>query len=246
MNHDRSGRDSDYRTVSERDGSHIVAVILAGGRGRRMGGPKAAVRRPDGRMLLDVVGGVVARFATHIAVVGAADMAPSIRDRGFARLDDRALDDHVSGDQATGAGPVAGIDAALAWNAGASHAADVMVIVPVDMAWLDRDPQVVDSFRELARSARTAPGGVMRYEAVGHDLLFPLAIRVSADTQETTASFLAEGHRSLRAWLARVRCASIPLSPKIAEFMCDADTPEDLRRDSRRFRGKDVPRGIDM
>jgi molybdopterin-guanine dinucleotide biosynthesis protein A len=100
-----------------------AAVILAGGRGRRLGGAEKPLLRVDGRRIIDRQLAVLRPLFADIAI--AADpAAAAFRDLGLPVIADR---------RAAGEGPLAGIEAALAWLPARAAA---VVCVAGDMPYL--------------------------------------------------------------------------------------------------------------
>ncbi len=116
------------------------AAILAGGRARRLGGARKALLEIGGRAIVDRQLEVLApRFARLAAVLRRDD-----DDEPFARRGLVVLRDPVDG-----AGPLAGLAAALAWAAG-----DTLLALACDMPLIDA--QVVELVTSRARGADLA------------------------------------------------------------------------------------------
>ncbi|WP_431219971.1 molybdenum cofactor guanylyltransferase [Leifsonia xyli] len=101
----------------------VAAIILAGGRGRRMGTPKHAVSL-SGQTLLDRALDAVAPLPT--IVVGPPSLAPAVSLRPFASL---------TRERPAFAGPAAAIAAALADVDRRSVDADAALILSCDLAF---------------------------------------------------------------------------------------------------------------
>lgn len=107
----------------------ITGVVLAGGEGRRMGGPKAFLCTPDGRALVDVALDALRDAGASALAIAARDAAPfagTCAAHGASVVLDRTPS------RATGLGPLAGFEAALeaaatAWT----------LVVACDMPRLD-------------------------------------------------------------------------------------------------------------
>lgn len=118
----------------------LAAAILAGGRARRLGGERKALIEIAGRAILDRQLEVLRPRAGRVAVA----LAASDDDEPFAR---RGLD--VLRDPVAGAGPLAGLAAALAWAAG-----ELLFALACDMPLIDG--RVVDLLVARARHADLA------------------------------------------------------------------------------------------
>ena len=119
--------------------SHCAA-ILAGGRAERLGGVRKALLEVGGRAIIDRQLDVLRPRASRIAAV----LAPTDDDTPFTR---RGL--AIVRDQVSGAGPMAGLAAALAWAAG-----DTLLALACDMPLIDG--RVVDLVLSRARGAHLA------------------------------------------------------------------------------------------
>ena len=117
-----------------------AAAILAGGRAVRLGGLKKALIEVGGRAILDHQLDVLAPRALRIAAV----LAPDDDDEPFAR---RGL--AIVRDRIAGAGPMAGLAAALAW----AHDAPLFALA-CDMPLIDG--RVVELVTTRARGADLA------------------------------------------------------------------------------------------
>jgi len=197
--------------VTARAGAAAVgaAVILAGGRGRRLGGACKPLLLVDGRRIIDRQLAVLRPLFAHLAIAGddAAAFAgalPVLRDRAGAGL-----------------GPLGGLDAALAWLP-----AEVSSVVCVagDMPYLA--PELLVRLRDadpaaLAVVPRTARG------------LEPLCARYHRALAPAITRQLARGDRAMHALLGRVPCTFVEepelgrLDPTGRAFV-GINTPEDL------------------
>jgi molybdopterin-guanine dinucleotide biosynthesis protein A len=108
-------------------GPTIAAVILAGGRGERMGNVVKANLVVGGRRLLD-------RVAAALSDVGVALVAVG----GFGPLDIPLAPGQIAvPDLATNyAGPLAGLAAAVAWSMAQQHPPDLLLSAAVDTPFL--------------------------------------------------------------------------------------------------------------
>jgi len=169
----------------------LAAAVLVGGASSRMGRDKASIRVGDATLAGRVAAALRAAGADPVVTVGGpgADVA----------------------DEVPGAGPLAGVLAALRWSPAA-----VVVVAPCDL--VSPDPA---AFRALAAAVAVAGGPPAAVPDPDRPL--PLALRAEA-LAELAASFDA-GERSVRGAVARLRPAIVPLA---AAAVADADRPEDL------------------
>lgn len=191
--------------------SKPLAVVLAGGLARRMGGGDKPLRLLGGRPLLDHV---LARVVPQAAAVilNANGDAARFAAYGLPVVAD-PLPDHP--------GPLVGILAALDWAA--EHRPDLPTVlsVPGDCPFLPHD------LAERLEAARQAAGTPMACAASGGWTHPPVALWPVALRGELRAALLAN-EKKIDRWTARFGCASAewPASPVDPFF--NANAPEDL------------------
>ncbi len=192
----------------------IFGVILAGGQGRRMGGVDKAMVPLAGRPL---VAHVLERLEPQVERV-------AISANGVAGR--FALGVPVLADQG-GAGPLAGICAALDWAA--PLGATAVLSVPVDAPFLPGD-----LCPRLCLAAETAPEGLAIAQAGGRDHptfgLWPVSLR------EPLRAFLASGAKPKVMDFARAHGAVAAAFADALAFE-NLNTPEDLARAEALLRG---------
>jgi molybdopterin-guanine dinucleotide biosynthesis protein A len=185
----------------------LIAAVLAGGEGRRMGGVKA-LRPFRGAPLVAHAVGLARRWTAEVVVVvrdpaqvaGAVD-APLVLDR-------RDIE-----------GPLAGLAAALAYarDAGAGG----LITLPCDMPNLPADlpARLVAGLGEALAAMPLVDGQVE--PACG--LWRPAAL-------ERLAAYLAGGGSSLRGFAEACGFAPVAFPPEAAQAFAGANTPEALAR----------------
>ena len=188
-----------------------LAVVLAGGLARRMGGGDKPLRAVAGRPLLDHL---LARLRPQVAqvVLNANGDPARFAAYGLPVIAD-TLPDHP--------GPLAGILAAL------DHAAAEHPDLPWVLSVTGDSPFIPPDLAEGLHAARAAAGlplACARSDGQTHPPigLWPVALRA-----ELRAALLA-GERKIDRWTARFGCAHAdwPTSPFDPFF--NANTPEDL------------------
>lgn len=107
-----------------------AGVILAGGRGERMGGVDKALLQVGGRRLIDRVVGALGDCTPLLLAHGPKRQPP---DYGIARLTTVA---DLPGDYG---GPLAGVTAAVEWLEAAGHDSQLLVVAAVDAPFLPAD-----------------------------------------------------------------------------------------------------------
>jgi molybdopterin-guanine dinucleotide biosynthesis protein A len=183
----------------------LGGVVLAGGNSRRMGRPKAWLPGPDGRPLIE-------RALAALEQAGAAPLMVSCVDPGpFAALGAAPVID-----RRPGAGPLAGLEAAL-------HGATVpwLLVVACDMPHLD--PAVLRVL--VGRAAGCAADAVL--PVVGGELQpFPGVYHRRLAPVVTAA--LDEGRARLMAFARSLNAEQVELPP--GPSFDNVNTPEDLKR----------------
>jgi molybdenum cofactor guanylyltransferase len=184
---------------------HITAAILAGGRGRRMGGADKGLVRFQGRPLIRyVVDTIQPQVATII--VSANRHLNRYAELGFPVVPDRATDF---------GGPLAGIARVL------EHAdTPYLLVVPCDMPSLPE--QLVE---RLAKGL--AANDTQATVAYGAGRLQPLCVLLQRDVVQDLHSFRASGGTSVEKWLRSLRHTVVDFSGQPAAFR-NINTPADL------------------
>ena len=188
-----------------------VAAIIAGGRAERLGGQPKGLLTVGGRRIVDRQLEVLRSVFARVFMV-ANDAAP-FSDLGVAIVPDRL----------PGAGPLAGLDAALAALRPDEPA---VVCVAGDMPFLDP--------RALALLRDHAPGAEAVVPLIG-ERPDPLFARYARSCAPIVAEALAEGRRKAAALLDHLDVSYLDeatlraLDPTLA-FLTNVNTPEDLAR----------------
>jgi molybdopterin-guanine dinucleotide biosynthesis protein A len=196
--------------------SSTVAVVLAGGLARRMGGGDKPLRMLGGRPLLDHV---LARVGPQVArvVINANGDPGRFAAYGLPVVAD-PLPDHP--------GPLAGVLAGLDWAAAERPEAADVLSVPGDCPFLP------DDLLSRLEAARRAAGVPMACAASGGWTHPPVALWPVALRGELRAALLA-GEKKIDRWTARFGCISAewPMGPVDPFF--NANAPEDLAEAER-------------
>lgn len=217
-------RASESRTEPE-IASRTLGVVLAGGRSRRFGGPKALATLAGVPLVARAATAVAA--ATPRAVVITGDPATA-----------RAAKCPARPDRVPGMGPLGGLLTALEW---ASELGDVgVLLVGVDMPFLDAG--VLRRLLENCRPPATVP--------IGDDGLHmqPLCAWYAVDVLPVVLDRVATGRLQLRDLLSEVGAHRIPETavagarPRSLVFM-NVNTREDLREAERAAAGAEIPHG---
>jgi molybdopterin-guanine dinucleotide biosynthesis protein A len=178
-----------------------VAVILAGGKGRRIGGRKAFVSL-GGRPLVAHVIDRMAPQVSHLAINAAPD--PAFESFGLPILPD-PMADH---------GPLAGVLAAMDW---AHSIGDARVVtVAVDTPFLPED--VV---------ARLASADARAAHAVTADGPHATTAIWSVGLRGDLRGALQHGVRKVRDWTASIGAMEVPFDS--ADAFLNINTAKDLR-----------------
>lgn len=206
-----------------------VAAILAGGRSRRYGSPKA-LATIGGTMLIERVR-LAAQNAAGRVIVNANDPAP------FSHLSLPIVADRVPG-----AGPLSGVDAVLRWAA--DHDLPGALCIACDLPFVP-----AGLLRELA--AIGAAGEFDVVAAIGPDLVpQPLCAYYSVRCIPEVERRLARCELAMRALLDSLRVRTLPLDAvrrwgDPAVLLLNVNTPGDGRlarqiADSAPARSKDA------
>jgi molybdopterin-guanine dinucleotide biosynthesis protein A len=182
----------------------LTGLILAGGRGQRMGGVDKGLQAWRGRPLVDHA---IARLAPQ---VGALMISANRNAADYATRAARVLAD-ASDDFP---GPLAGILAGLR-----AASTPWLAVVPCD------SPQLpADLFARLAQGLGDAPGAVARRD----QRLEPVCCLLSTALADDLAHYLADGGRKVEAWVARHATPVAFDRPEDAAAFANVNTPADL------------------
>jgi molybdopterin-guanine dinucleotide biosynthesis protein A len=192
-----------------------LGAILAGGASRRFGSPKA-LAMVGGRAIVERVGDAM------VAAVGRAVLITNEPEL-FA-----GLGTVCRPDAHPGAGPVAGIEAALHWAEDEGRPG--ALVAACDMPFLD--PRALRLILDLAGDAYPSPDAVAVRTDDGKS---PLCAHFSMRCLPVVKRVLAGDDRSVRALLSSVATAWVPME-EVARFrdpttmFFNVNTPDDLRR----------------
>ncbi len=200
--------------------SDTLAVVLAGGLARRMGGGDKPLRVLAGRPLL---GHLLERLSPQVtAVILNANGDPSrFAGYGLPVVAD-TLPDHP--------GPLAGILAALDWAAEHRPELPWVTSAPGDSPFLPRD--LVDRLHEVRQEAGVplacARSGGQAHPPIG---LWPVTLR------HDLRAALTAGERKIDRWTARHGCAHADWPTEPIDPFFNANAPEDLAEAERLLQG---------
>ena len=182
----------------------ITGLVLAGGRGLRLGGVDKGLQPWRGRPLVDHV---LERLAPQVGamMISANRNAADYAGRGVRVLAD-ATDDFP--------GPLAGILAGLR-----AAATPWLAVVPCDSPRLP-----VDLVERLADGA--AATGAVAQRADGR--LEPVCCLLSTTLADDLARYLAEGGRKVEGWISRHAAPVRFDRPADSAAFANLNTPEDL------------------
>ena len=193
--------------------SDTLAVILAGGLARRMGGGDKPLRLLGGRPMLDHV---IDRVAPQVALTLINANGDPARFAGFGLP---IVPDPLPGHP----GPLAGVLAALDWAAAARPDLPWVLSVPGDSPFLPRD---LAARLYQAREATGLPIACARSAADGQVhppvALWPVTLR-----HALRAALLA-GERGVASVQSRLGCAFADWPADPVDPFRNANTPEDL------------------
>ncbi len=194
------------------DPRHVTGLVLAGGRGSRMGSVEKGLQPFRGRPL---VAHVVERFAPQ---VGRVVISANARLDDYERLGCPVVVD--AGDAASREGPLAGIAAGLATCDSA-----FLACVPCDAPFLPNDlvARLFDAFGDPRTTVAAAA------TPDGPHWVFCL---MRASVAPALGRFMADGGRSVGRWIASMDGATVTFDDERA--FRNLNTPDELREADRR------------
>ena len=174
----------------------VTGLVLAGGRGSRMGGVDKGLEPFRGRPMVQHV---IERLAPQ---VGEVLLNANRNVERYAQFGHPVVSDDVEGF----AGPLAGFERGLAHAKGA-----LVATVPCDSPFLPGD--LVARLRG-ALEARGAELAVARTGAQPH----PVFCLMRRDVHDSLAAFLASGQRKIDKWYAALRVVEVPFDDEPQAF----------------------------
>ncbi|HWR77190.1 MAG TPA: molybdenum cofactor guanylyltransferase MobA [Thiobacillus sp.] len=191
---------------SKLESARVVAVILAGGQGRRMGGADKGLIDYQGRPLIEWALAALTPQVDELVISANRNLEP------YAAYGHRVLPDTLPDFP----GPLAGVLAALQ-----SVAADWLVVAPCDTP----HPSTDLVLRLLDAAQReSVPLAVAADETRVHHSCFI----VRTDQRDNLAAFLARGERAVRHWQAGLPSTTVRFD---AACFANFNQPQDLRAD---------------
>jgi molybdopterin-guanine dinucleotide biosynthesis protein A len=184
----------------------ITGIVLAGGKGSRMGGVDKGLQPLRGKPMVEWV---LARFAPQVGeiVINANQNLATYEKYGH-----RVVSDAIGGF----AGPLAGLHAGL--NA-AKH--PLVVTVPCDSPFLP-----TDLVERLSASLKGNDLAVAKTGAQPH----PVFALMKRDVRESLEAFLASGGRKIDAWYAALKVVEVSFDDEADAFR-NINTLEELKRE---------------
>jgi|CXWK01.1.fsa_nt_gi molybdopterin-guanine dinucleotide biosynthesis protein A len=214
---------------------HILGVVLAGGRARRMGGGDKGLVPIAGKPML---AHVLERFSPQVGSLILNANGDHIRFRAFGLdvvadagpggpLDPGDGDDH-------GHGPLAGLLAAMNWAEASAPAISAIASVSTDVPFLP-----VDLVRQLERGRVPHTAAVAQSFGRLHPVIGVWPISVKAQI----SAALTRGDRSMQAFARTVNATTVSFPPvAIGGSMIDpffnANTPDELAEAHRLLAGE--------
>jgi len=189
----------------------ITGLVLAGGRGQRLGGVDKGLQPWHGRPLVDHA---IARLAPQ---VGELMISANRHAADYAARGARVLAD-ASGDFP---GPLAGVLAGLR-----AAATPWLAVVPCDAPLLP-----LDLVERLAGGLGDGRAAVVQRDRGGlGPRLEPVCCLLSTALADDLAQYLGEGGRQVEAWLVRHAAPVRFDRPEDAAAFANINTPDDLAR----------------
>jgi molybdopterin-guanine dinucleotide biosynthesis protein A len=185
--------------------SAITGLLLAGGRGQRMGGVDKGIQLLHGQPL-------AAHVLTRIAPqVGAMAISANRHRDTYAALGAPWHAQVLADPLPDFAGPLAGL------LAGARAArTEWLVCVPCDSPWLPADLASRLAQAALAQGADIATATTT--DAAGNVSLHPVFALLRTSLADDLAAFLDAGERKVRAWYARHKTVEVPFADERAFY----------------------------
>jgi molybdopterin-guanine dinucleotide biosynthesis protein A len=185
---------------------NVTGIVLAGGKGSRMGGVDKGLQPLRGKPMIEWV---LARLAPQVSevIINANQNIAT-----YEKFGNRVVRDEVGGF----AGPLAGLHAGLK---AARH--PLVVTVPCDSPFLPSD-----LVSRLTASLRENQLAVAKTGDQPH----PVFALMKREVRESLEAFLAAGGRKIDAWYAALKVVEVRFDDE-AEAFRNINTLEELRRE---------------
>lgn len=190
--------------------SSAVVVIVAGGKGQRIGGDKA-LRILGGKTLLDHAIGKAAAFSSRIAVAANEDRVATL-----------PRDVTLLIDEIEGSGPISGLLSALEYGA-TNHAGHVLTI-SCDTPFLPDD-----LLAKLSISIGNANAAVVKYDGRVH----PICALWRADALHFLRDYLKQNRRSLIGFAEAIGYVEVEWPAQPVDPFFNINTADDLAEAAR-------------
>jgi molybdenum cofactor guanylyltransferase len=183
----------------------ITGLVLAGGRGQRMGGADKGLQVLHGQPL---AAHVLARLAPQ---VGTLAISANRHGETYAALGAPWHAQVLADTLPDYPGPLAGLLAGLC-----AARSDWLLAAPCDSPWLPADLATRLSAAALAENADIAT--VTTTNAAGEISLHPVFVLLRTALADDLAAFLGAGERKVRAWYGRHRAVEVPFADERAFY----------------------------
>ena len=184
----------------------VTGIVLAGGRGSRMGGVDKGLQPLRGRPMVQWVLERLGPQVDEVVINANQNRAE------YERFGHRVVSDDIGGF----AGPLAGLHAGLK---GASH--PLVVTVPCDSPFLPAD--LVSRLKDKLKENQLAV-------AKTGDQAHPVFCLLKKDLKEDLEAFLTGGGRKIDAWYAKLAHVEVPFDDEADAFR-NINTLEELKRE---------------
>lgn len=184
----------------------VTGIVLAGGRGSRMGGVDKGLQALRGRPMIEWVLERLAPQVTEIVVNANQNLEK------YQSYGQRVVPDEIAGF----AGPLAGLHAGLK---AAAH--PLVITVPCDSPFLPSD---------LVSRLQKSLGKNHLAVAKTGDQPHPVFALMKREVRESLEAFLAAGGRKIDAWYAALKVVEVSFDDEADAFR-NINTIEELRRE---------------
>ena len=192
--------------------SLVNGVILAGGRGRRMGGKKKPLALLRGQTLIEHVVDIVQPQVERL-LISANDDPPPYSGAGLPTLPD-SCSGHL--------GPLAGILTAMEWTASEYPNVNYIFSAPVDCPFLPRD--LVGKL-QAAREAKQADLALASSAAQIH---YTIGLWPVSQKERLRSALLFGGVRRVEAWVKRHSIVLVNYEVERIDPFANMNSPDDL------------------
>lgn len=192
----------------------ISVVVLAGGKGTRLGGADKGLLEVNGRKMIEMTLDVVKPFAEQTLISCNRNMGD------YMPLADSVVCDRISG----ALGPLAGIHAALESLSACAqvNSEALLLVLPCDTPLI-----TTDIIKRLIAAAKASPNSII--VLADGEFLHPLHAIIPVKLKPSLEDFLLDDGRAVRKWYQLHEMVTVELEAAEQDALANVNTEQQLQ-----------------